>query len=131
MATSVRKSKVLASRFLLFTGYLFLLAIQFNYRYYTIANFFVYGDHSAGNVQRLQEPGTQPARPIAHYHSSQRPSYLGLDKRFRFRDFIQPAFTCSPAAPVYFTLERKHDTPSPVYHSSDLPTNSLRGPPVA
>ena len=131
MAISLRKSKVLASRFLLFTGYLFLLVIQFNYRYYTVANFFVYGDHAAGSVQRLPESGTQPARPTAYYHSAHRPSFLSLDKRFQFRHFIQPAFTCSPAAPVYITLEKRHDTPSPVYHSSDLPVNSLRGPPAA
>lgn len=115
-----------SARLLLLTGYLFLFATQFNYRYYNAANFFVY--HPGGTHITTQKAAHQPI----YRDNAQRPAHLSVDKRFRFRVLIKPVFVCTPApVPSYVIITRKALPPPVAYSSPQLPTNALRGPPTA
>jgi len=134
MATLKKGNTNLAFRLLLVAGYLVLFTTQFNTRYYSTANFFVYGSGTAAvaNQQALASPlqlveGQGEYRKNAHDHS-----HLSIDKRFRFREAIKPVFCCFADGRPSFALPKKNThsfTPDCV--SSDLLTNALRGPPCA
>lgn len=140
---------MLITRGLLLAGYLFLFAGQFNYRYFTIANFYVYHSnsgisgivqdavggramamatiiHTVGAVRRTE----LPAAAILH-DNAQRPAHLGIDKRFSFRQGIRVPQIRAPAPPEYPVAKIRYYTPIPVCFSTDLPTTPLRGPPCA
>jgi len=133
MAPQKKRNKNLPFRLLLLAGYLFLFATQFNYRYYAVSNFFVYGNNTASVVGTANSasPLQKAERCLSYRSNTKRPSHLSIDKRFQFRDFIR-VNTILAAPPVVYTLsQKKYFLLSPVCHFPDLPTNSLRGPPVA
>jgi hypothetical protein len=145
MSTRQKRYQGYVTRGLLLAGYLFLLAVQFNYRYFTIANFYVYGNgHSANigadltalnTVDRMAETAeTQRStgqHPLALHDNSQRPSHLGIDKRFRFRQGIRVPQIRAPGITYASIVRTRFHALTPVCFSSDLPTPSLRGPPRA
>ena len=126
-----------SARLLLLTGYIFLFATQFNYRYYNAANFFVYHPGTINVVGQGAPGGTnlgipKAAHPQIYHDNAQRPAHLSVDKRFRFRVLIKPVFVCTPApVPSYVIITRKALPPPVVYSTPDLPTNCFRGPPTA
>jgi hypothetical protein len=117
----------------LLAGYFVLFATQFNYRYYTVANFFVYGSSAvaSANHPAAGSPLQKTSRPIEYHNNSHGLPHLSLDKRFRFSSAFNPVFICSIPRASFRFIKRKFYTPVPVYTSSLLPTNALRGPPCA
>jgi hypothetical protein len=131
---------------LLLAGYFILFASQFNGRYYSVANFYVYNATAAnGNVEvPLNNVKPAPAaltNQAAHQGITQkgarfsvnqkRPSHLGIDKRFRLRAGIRVPQIRAPGLPCYTLARPRFYSSLPVYSTSDLPTNALRGPPCA
>jgi hypothetical protein len=124
----------LAFKFLLVASYLFLFTTQFNYRYFSIANFFVY----SGSTLNARTP-TDFASPLAkqEQHSlfretAQKNSHLSLDKRFKSRDNAGIWFGPFLTAPYSRIIEREFHLPVPILVPSSLPlSNFLRGPPLA
>lgn len=123
---------------LLLAGYLFLFAGQFNYRYFDIANFYVYGHdgnmtyETAGNHHPTAAVAKEQERQsVALHDNSQRPAHLGIDKRFQFNQGVRVPQIRAPG--VFYSILTKTAFTSfaPVYSSADLPTNALRGPPCA
>ena len=132
-----KKGNKLVCKAVLLAGYLFLFASQFNYRYFSIANFFVYGNSAvAGRHVHASSFAQQPSqahttRPVSLQDNRQRPSHLGIDKRFQVRDGIRVPQIRAPGLPSYTLVKPRFYSSLPVYSTSDLPTNALRGPPCA
>jgi hypothetical protein len=126
-------NKNMPFRLLLLIGYFFLFATQFNYRYYAVANFFIYGNTTVrANVPPSQASAAQKTeQPTAYRLNTQRPSHLSIDKRFYFRDLIRVGASFSALPPFYTVFQQKYPITSTTCSSSDLPTNGLRGPPAA
>ena len=117
------------ARLLLLAGYLVFFATQFNGKFYTASNFFVYkGGNTVIKGSLRQDAGHNQV-----YHvDAHRPAHLSMDKRFSFRAAIKPVFADLQApVPSYIIITRKALPPPVVYFSHDLPTNALRGPPTA
>lgn len=129
----------LFTRGLLLAGYFFLFAGQFNYRYFDIANFYVYG-HDGNMAYETAGKGNHPTaavdqeqerHTVALHDNSQRPAHLGIDKRFQFKQGVRVPQIRAPGAFHYIIAKTFFTSFTPVYSSTDLPTNSLRGPPCA
>ena len=123
---SKRRNRILLLRCLLLTGYLFLFAAQVNYRYYSIANFYVYGNNKA--VSKVNADKQHPGTAL---QSSKRPGHLGIDKRFHGVDVFTVSAVFFQSVPFSATIERKYGRLLHFYSSSDPPVLTLRGPPVA
>jgi hypothetical protein len=134
------------TRGLLLAGYLFLLAGQFNYRYFTIANYYVYSHggavNGAGGIAALARTGdnvhaVNPDRSLPLQHpetlrdNTQRPAHLGIDKRFRFQHGIRVPQIRAPGVLYIDVVKTRFPSFAPVYFYTELPTLSLRGPPCA
>ncbi|HEY4286659.1 MAG TPA: hypothetical protein VGN00_06125 [Puia sp.] len=122
-----RRNRILLFRCLLLTGYLFLFTAQVNYRYYNIANFFVYGN--SGVVTSKVKVDKQ--YPVTALQSSKKPGHLGIDKRFHNVDVFKPSTVFSQSVLFSTTVERKYRRFLQHCSSSDPPVLTLRGPPVA
>ena len=118
---------------LLITGHLILFSTQFNGRYYKVANFFVYSNNgnpeagfssAATHLQKAQ-------RLVEYRQNTHASSHLSIDKRFKFGNAIKPVFVGHLQRPSFVLLQKKVPAAAPVFPSSDLPTNALRGPPCA
>jgi hypothetical protein len=129
------------SRGLLLAGYLFLFAGQFSYQYFTIANFFIYGNNNSANIghagHAAQEKLSVNARNTAEQHNAvlqtnaERPAHLGIDKRYHFKQAIRVPQIRAPGLTVCIVLKSRVPHSVSEYISSELSTNSLRGPPCA
>lgn len=136
MAAAKKRIGPITLRFLLMTGYLFLFATQVNYRYYSIANFFVYGSItvSATGHSSSASPLRKTDRPTVcriYRKASKNANHLVVDKRFHGVDGVKVGAVFYQPVLSYREIERKYGILLQVYSSSDLPTNSLRGPPSA
>jgi hypothetical protein len=116
----VKKNNQFLSRAVLLAAYVLLFAVQGNYRFYTVANFFDY--HSGSRVTK--------ATALPSHFTTHNSTHLGMDKRFSAKLLYKlPDNTCSPVVSAE-TIERKYALLLKVYAASDLPTNALRGPPI-
>jgi hypothetical protein len=134
MATLKKVNRNLVFRLLLVAGYFVLFATQFNTRYYTTANFFVYGSSGAGaaNQQALTSPVHRAQGQVEYRKTTHDNSHLSISKRFRFQPKIKLAFIClGNGRPSFPLLEKNIYSFTPDDVSSDLLTNALRGPPCA
>jgi hypothetical protein len=145
MSTRQKRYQAYVTRGLLLAGYLFLLAGQFNCRYFTIANFYVYGNGHSANIgadlARLdtvngaaETTATQRStsqRPVALHDNSQRPAHLGIDKRYRFKQGIRIPQIRAPGVIYVDIVKTRFRSFTPVYFFTEPPTLSLRGPPCA
>jgi hypothetical protein len=128
-------------RGLLLAGYLFLFVGQFSCQYFAIANFFVYGNnHSSGlgpSGHATQDRLAVNAGNTGEQHNSvlqantERPAHLGIDKRYQFKQAIRVPQIRAPGLTVCIVLKSYVPHSVPDYISSELTTNSLRGPPCA
>jgi len=124
----------LSFRLLLLAGYLFLFATQINSRFYSVANFYVYGNNEQITADHQTNPDVasdKSGRLAVSCSHSQKGLHLSLDKRFQIKSIIQPSF---PVAAVFLServVERKFHTFLIVYSAAHLPVNALRGPPCA
>jgi hypothetical protein len=126
---------------LLLAGYLFLFAGQFSCQYFSIANFFVYGKANPATVEpsayAIQERLSVNARNAMEQHgavvqiNTERPAHLGIDKRYQFKQAIRVPQIRAPGPTVCIVLKNRIPRSLPDYISSELSTNSLRGPPCA
>ena len=123
---SKRRNRILLLRCLLLTGYLFLFAAQVNCRYYSIANFYVYGNNKA-----VGKVNVDKQHPITVLQSSKKPGHLGIDKRFHKVDVFTVSAVFFRSALFSTTIERGYGKLLQCYSSSDPPVLTLRGPPVA
>jgi hypothetical protein len=132
----------LIGRCLLLTGYLFLFAGQFNCRYFSIANFFVYGNagtgsrvqpHTGGNVTHaagvLQIERARHG--VAVHDNGERATHLCIDKRFDLKQGVRVPQIRAPGLPYYTIVKTRRPTLTPACSSTDLLFTSLRGPPCA
>lgn len=132
------------TRGLLLAGYLFLLAGQFNYRYFSIANFYVYNHgNSTGaafvavddNSYANQATTIHQSIPLQHgpvwHDNKQRPAHLGIDKRYRFQQGLRVPPIRAPGVPSVVIVIPRYPSFTPVFFSAVPPTLSLRGPPCA
>lgn len=146
MLIRFQKYHALFSKGLLLAGYLFFFASQFNGRYFTIANFYVY--HGNGNSPVIAYGGvhgrvayavtaTAVARtaarqhPIALHDNSQRPAHLGIDKRYQGNQGIRIPQIRAPGVICFGIVKTHCYSFKQVYFSTAPPTRSLRGPPCA
>jgi len=140
---SIRQKRygIRISKGLLLAGYLFLFAGQFNCQYFTIANFFVYGNTNPASVESSGH-GTEGrfsvnARNAMEQHravlqaNTERPVHLGIDKRYQFKQAIRVPQIRAPGLTVCIVFKSRVPRSLPDYISSELSTNSLRGPPCA
>ena len=140
---SIRQKRygIRISRGLLLAGYLFLFAGQFSCQYFSIANFFVYGNTNSSAVEpsahAIQERLSVNARNAMEQHgavvqtNTGRPAHLGIDKRYQFKQAIRVPQIRAPGLIICIVLRPPVPRSLPDYHSSELTTNSLRGPPCA
>jgi hypothetical protein len=129
------------TRGFLLAGYLFLFAGQFSYQYFAIANFFVYGNNHSANVG--QHGGATQERLLVNPRNAteqqsavlqvntERAAHLGVDKRYQFKQAIRVPQIRAPGLTVCVILKSRVLRSAPDYISSELSTNSLRGPPCA
>jgi len=143
--TPVKKYRAFLSKTLLATSYILLFATQVNCRFYNIANFYEY-HHSprlmagegndllmAGGGEKLLpgDKGRGKAAAPQINPDTRNAAHLGLDKRYAAKHFITLPSVDAPAVTSLEVIERKYALLLKVYSTSDLPTNALRGPPVA
>jgi hypothetical protein len=146
-----KKYRAFLSKALLVASYVLLFATQVNYRFYNIANFFEYhhntrlvagGDNdpltAGGGSDRLTGGGGEKfpsgagkAATLQINPDTRNAAHLGLDKRYSAKHFINLPSIDAPAFASREVIERKYALLLKVYSTSDLPTNALRGPPVA
>lgn len=143
MPLRLQRYRTLFGKGLLLAGYLFFFAGQFNGRYFTIANFYVY--HSDGMLSntgaRLSKAiGTATTavtrtatgqHPTALQNNSQRPAHLGIDKRYQIQQGIRIPQIRAPGPNCFVLVKRHFYSFQQVYFSTDPPTCALRGPPCA
>ncbi len=132
MTPTIKKHINLAFKSLILAGYFLLFLTQVNYRFYSIANFYVYGSSSVRVVDHSTPviPFRHTGRRVVYGKAMQKFSHLSLDKRFQSSEavriaFIRPSFD-PPVALVKRDLFVAQEIDIP---SSDLPVNGLRGPP--
>jgi hypothetical protein len=145
---SIRRNRygALFCRSLLLAGYLFLFAGQFSYRYFSIANFYVYSNSAPSGRAQLAThlntaspvthlAGVQQAARVQHgvalHDNGERPTHLSIDKRFHLKQGVRVPQIRAPGLPDYIVIETGRPALEPVYPSTDLPVTSLRGPPCA
>jgi hypothetical protein len=131
---SLKKGNInLSFRCLLIISHLILFSTQFNGRYYHAANFFIYGNGgtSKGDLSAAASPLQKAQPPVEYRQNSHALSHLSIDKRFKFGNAIKPAFAGHPRRPSFVLIQKKIPAAAPVFSSSSLPTNALRGPPCA
>lgn len=129
MTPKDRRYFYLTFRVFLTAVYFFLFAVQVNSRYYSAANFYVYG-------VRTSDPcvGTVPTRSafVAGRESRPGKSHLSVDKRFFGKSFIYTSDAgLAPERPVYRVAAIYIQ--GPVSHLPvlrDGRNNFLRGPPT-
>jgi hypothetical protein len=132
----------LIGRCLLLAGYLFLFAGQFNCRYFSIANFYVYGNGGTGsraqvNTQRqtTHSIAVQRIARVEHdvaVHDNQKgATHLSIDKRFDLKQGVRVPQIRAPGLPYYTIVKTRRPTLTPACSSTDLLFTSLRGPPCA
>jgi hypothetical protein len=141
---SITKYSQFLSRAVLLAGYVLLFAVQGNYRFYTVANFFDY--HSGGRVYYNggrydnggspaavtgQQPSPKENATVLQSHlNTHNSAHLGMDKRFSAKlSYKLPDNSYSLVVSAE-TIEREYALLLKVYSASDLPTNALRGPPI-
>ncbi len=141
---SIRQNRYvsLICRSLLLAGYLFLFAGQFSYRYFSIANFFVYGNGGTGSPAQMNTADRathaagvlQIARAqhgVALHDNGGRAAHLCVDKRFDLKKSVRVPQIRAPGLPYFTIVKTWRPTLTPSYSSTDLPFTSLRGPPGA
>jgi hypothetical protein len=141
---SIRRNRysALFCRSLLLAGYLFLFAGQFNYRYFSISNFFVYGNGGTAGRAQLNTGGAaahaagvrQIARVqhgVALHDNGDRAAHLCIDKRFDLKKAVRVPQIRAPGLSYYTIVKTRRPTLTPACSSTDLPFTSLRGPPSA
>ena len=129
-------------RSLLLAGYLFLFAGQFSYRYFSISNFFVYGN--GGTVSRAQlnmrgavthAAGLQQIARVQHgvalHDNGGRATHLCIDKRFDLKKAVRVPQIRAPGLSYCTIVKTRRPTLTPSCSSTDLLFTSLRGPPSA
>lgn len=121
-----RKNRILLFRCLLLTGYLFLFAAQVNCRYYSLANFYVYG-----NNKSIGKVNPDKRHPVVVLQSSKKPSHLGIDKRFPKIDVFTVSTVFFQSFLFSTPVKRKYGKLQQSYSSSGPPVLTLRGPPMA
>jgi hypothetical protein len=141
---SIRRNRygVLFCRSLLLAGYLFLFAGQFSYRYFSISNFFVYGN--GGTASRVQPnmggtvthaAGVQEHARVRHgvalHDNGEQSTHLSIDKRFHLKESVRVPEIRAPGLPYYTIVKTRRPTLASSYFSTDIPFTSLRGPPSA
>jgi hypothetical protein len=138
----VKKYRAFLSKTLLAASYILLFATQVNYRFYSIANFFEYHHHTrlmagggndrltAGDGEKFPS-GAGKATAVQTNPDTRNSAHLGLDKRYAAKHFITLPSIDAPTVASHEVIERKYALLLKVYSTSDLPTNALRGPPVA
>jgi hypothetical protein len=129
---SIRKYHRFFAKSVFLAGYILLLAVQANYRFYNVANFFDYQSNSVRSHLKAQSVSSTckvtGCPKLADTHNN---THLGMDKRYAAKGLFQLPVTgylviASPEA-----IRRKYRTLLKVFSSSHLPTNALRGPPCA
>jgi hypothetical protein len=145
---SIRRNRysALFCRSLLLAGYLFLFAGQFNYRYFSISNFFVYGNGGTGSHAQLKTnlktecPATHAAgvqqiarvqHSVALHDNGGSATHLCIDKRFDLKKAVRVPQIRAPGLSYYTIVKTRRPTLTPACSSTDLPFTSLRGPPSA
>lgn len=149
---SIRRNRygALICRSLLLAGYLFLFAGQFNYRYYSIANFYVYGNGGTGSRVHLitglttalitdgpaaHAAGVQQIARVQHgvalHENRECATHLSIDKRFHLKQGVRVPQIRAPGLPYYTIIKTRRPTLTPSCFSTDLSFTSLRGPPRA
>jgi hypothetical protein len=119
-------------RYLLLCSYLFLFATQLNGRFYSVANFFVYGNTIASSTHTVHSDLRHNDKSTVYQRTTRRSSHLSLDKRFQIEPAVKAALPNFILVPTELVIEREYHTALKVYPSStDLPPNALRGPPCA
>jgi hypothetical protein len=130
--TPVQKYRAFLSKTLLVASYMLLFATQVNNRFYSIANFFEYHNNTlltAGGGEKL--PSGDKAAALKISMDTRNAAHLGLDKRYAAKHFITLPSIDAPSVASHEVIERKYALLLKVCSNSDLPTNALRGPPVA
>lgn len=144
---TLKKGYKITFKMLLLAGYFILFASQFTCRYFSVANFYVYGAASAngntapGQLNNVQPGQTSLTKRVTHQANAQKPArftvntqrpfHLSIDKRFHFREGIRLPQVRAPGVPEYVLTTIRYYTHTPVYSSSGHPTIALRGPPCA
>jgi hypothetical protein len=145
---SIRRNRYgfLICRSLLLAGYLFLFAGQFSCRYFSIANFYVYGNGGTGsraqlNTKLLTEgpvkhaAGVQQIARVQHgvalHDNKECATHLSIDKRFHLKQGVRVPQIRAPGLPNYTIIKTRRPMLTPSCFSTDLPFTSLRGPPCA
>jgi hypothetical protein len=152
---SIRQNRYgfLICRSLLLAGYLFLFAGQFSYRYFSLANFYIYGNGGTGSRAQLntklntEDParhaaGIQQLTRVEHgvalhnnlslHDNGERATHLCIDKRFDVKKAVRVPQIRAPGLLHYTTIVKtRRPTLTPDCTSTDLPFTSLRGPPCA
>ena len=130
--TAAKKRNInLVFRLLLLSSYIFLFTTQINARFFSIANFYVYGNEAAGS-QAETPPLHQQDKSLVYHKSPDRSAHLSLDKRFQLKHAVRASFPIYTIFPFAEAIEREYNVPARVYSSfADLPPNALRGPPCA
>jgi hypothetical protein len=149
---SIRRNRYgsLICRSLLLAGYLFLFAGQFSYRYYSIANFYVYGNGGTGSRAQLHTEliaplitegtathaaGVQQIARVQHgvalHDNRECATHLSIDKRFHLKQGVRVPQIRAPGLQAYTIIKTRRPTLTPSCFSTDLPFTSLRGPPRA
>jgi len=143
MPLRLQRYRTLFAKGLLMAGYLFFFASQFNGRYFTIANFYVYHSNSTlpNTGARLSKANGTAAtavsrtaigqHPIALQNNSQRPAHLGIDKRYQIQQGIRVSQIRAPGVVCFCIVKTRFYSFRQVFFSTDSPTCSLRGPPCA
>lgn len=136
----------LICRSLVLAGYLFLFAGQFNYRYFSIANFYVYGNGGTGSGAQLttnlttecaatHAAGVQQTARVQHgvalHDNGGRTTHLCIDKRFDLKQAVRVPQIWAPGLSYRSIVKTRRPTLTPSCSSTDLPFTSLRGPPSA
>jgi hypothetical protein len=145
---SIRQNRYVSlfCRSLLLAGYLFLFAGQFSYRYFSVSNFFVYGNSGTANRAQLNTNLTMGGRAahaamvqqiarvrhgVVLHDNGERATHLSIDKRFHMKESVRVPQIRAPGLPYYTIVKTRRPTQAPSYFSADLFFTSLRGPPSA
>ena len=132
----------LICRSLVLAGYLFLFAGQFNYRYFSISNFYVYGNGGAGSGGQLNTVGADThaagvqqiawvQHGVALHDNGGRATHLCIDKRFDLKQAVRVPQIRAPGLSYRSIVKTRRPTLTPFCSSTDLAFTSLRGPPSA
>jgi hypothetical protein len=128
----IRKYHRFFAKSVFLAGCILLLAVQGNYRFYNVANFFDYQSNSVLSNLKAQSVSSigkvTSCQKLADTHSN---THLGMDKRYAAKALFQLPVTGYLVVASSKAIQRKYRTLLKVFSSSHLPTNALRGPPCA